>query len=175
MRTLTPKEKRLFILLLAVVFLVANLIGLPWLQRQQKQLTARITDLRSQQETADVWMKEKDLWTERKTWLDANQPKMTNSGDASSSFLKLLQESAKQNKIKIIDQKLLEPERQSGYQAVSVRMTVNGNMEAIVKWLSTLQQPDKFQAVLKFNLKREGEGDNMRCDLDLARWYAATP
>lgn len=172
MRPLTPKEKRLLIIFVALIFVVANLIGLPALQRQQKLLTARIVELRSQQEVATTWLKEKDIWTERKAWLDANQPKITSSGDASSSFLEMLQESAKQNKIKIIDQKLLEPETHPGYQAISVRMTVNGNMEAIVKWLSAIQQPDKFQAVLKFNLKREGEGDNMRCDLDLARWYA---
>ncbi len=172
MRPLTPKEKRLLILFLALVFIVGNLIGLPWLSDQQKKLGRQLIDLRSQQEVATSWLGEKDLWTERKAWLDAHQPKLTSSGDASSDFLKLLQDTARQNKIKIVDQKLLEPEKHPGYEAISVRMTVNGNMEAIARWLSAIQQPDKFHAVLKFNLKREGEGDNMRCDLDLARWYA---
>lgn len=172
MRPLTPKEKVLLTLFLALLFIVGNLIGLPALHRQQKKLQTQLVNLRAEQETAAMWLKEKELWTERKAWLDAKQPKMTSTGDASSSFLETLQQSAKLNKIKIVEQKLLEPEKHPGYQAVAVRMTVNGNLEAIVKWLSAIQQPESFQAVLKFNLKIDGEAPNMRCDLDLARWYA---
>lgn len=174
MRPLTPKEKVLLTLFLALLFIVGNFIGLPALSRQQKKLQNQLVSLRGERETAEVWLKEKALWTERKAWLDANQPKLTSVGDASSSFLEMLQQSAKQNKIKIVEQKLLEPEKHPGYQAVAVRMTVNGNLESIVKWLSAIQQPQNFQAVLKFNLKMEGEAPNMRCDLDLARWYATS-
>ncbi len=86
----------------------------------------------------------------------------------------MLQQTAKESKVKIVEQKLLDPEKHPGFQAVSVRMTVSGTLDSLIKWLNSIQQPNLFQAVQKFNLKIEGEPPNMRCELDLSRWYATS-
>jgi hypothetical protein len=172
-RPLTPKERKLLTALLIVAFLMANLFGLPRLARQQTLLQTQIKNLRAQQDVAQTWFKEKDLWTERKAWLETNQPKLATSSDASATFLAALQQSAKDNKIKIAEQKLLEPDKRPGCQGVSVRLTVNGSFDSLIKWLNTIQQPNLFQPVLKFKLKIDSEPPNMRCELDIARWYAS--
>lgn len=176
MRPLTPSERTLLTVTLALAFGFANLIGIPWIKQQQSQILSRIQELKGQELSAKSWLGEKALWTERQAWVEANQPKCQTGEDISSGFVEMLQSSAKQNNIKIIEQKLLTPEKHPpAYQTTAIHMAVNGNLESIVKWLSTIQQPKLFQAVTQFNLKIDGEAPNMRCDLDLSRWYAPSP
>ena len=172
MRSLTEKEKRLTLMLLVAVFLAINLFGLTFLSRKRKALEADLFRLRTEQLEAKNWLGEKDLWLERKKWLDDNQPRLKNGGEANANLLETVQSSAQHQKITIVEQGFMEPANKTHYRQVGVKLKVNGTLEDITRWLANLQQPAKFQAVTTLSLKSDADPSRMKCELQVVRWYA---
>ncbi|MBI4024404.1 MAG: hypothetical protein HY360_05445 [Verrucomicrobia bacterium] len=171
MRPLTDKEKRLTLFLLVASFALANLFGLSLLSQKRKELESQLFCLRIEQLDARNWRMEKDLWMERKKWLDSKQPKIHAPGEANANLLEMLQTSARRQKIIIVGQSFTEPVTQPFYHEISVKLTVNGTLEALTHWLVELQQPEHFQAVRRFALKSDAEPPKIKCDLQVSRLY----
>lgn len=172
MRPLTEKEKRLTVVLLMAVFLVVNLFGLVFLARKRKTLETDLLRLKTERLDAGNWLAEKDLWMERKKWLDVNQPRLKTSGEANANLLEALQTSAEREKIAIVEQVLLEPSAKPHCQEVGVKLRITGSLEAILRWLTELQQPARFHAVTTLSLKTDADPAKMKCELQVVRWYA---
>jgi hypothetical protein len=172
MRALTANERRLGLIFLGMVFVIANLFLAQLLVKKKRLLQRSISQLKAEQQESAAWLTQKDFWLQRKAWLEAKEPKLGNDGQDPARLLESLQQSAERNKVAISQQKLLDVQTTEHYREVAVQLEVKGTLEAVGRWLAELQVPEKFQAVTKLTLQSDAEPSKVICNLVVARWHA---
>ncbi|MBV9489140.1 MAG: hypothetical protein JO069_05360 [Verrucomicrobia bacterium] len=172
MRKLTKSERRLSIILGVAVFAILNYYGLSYLLDDHAGLAGKLSELRSQQRSNELWLRDSRLWLARKLWLDARQPRVAANAAPQSDLLEALTKSAKDHALTIVEESFGEPKTTPDYRSVSVKLRLNGKLEDAVKWLVAIQQPEHFQAVTSFVLKSADAPPNVNLELEVARWYA---
>jgi Tfp pilus assembly protein PilO len=172
MRALTKSERRLTLLFLGLVFVVANVLALEAIIKKRRTLEREITRLNLEQREASAWMSDRDYWMKRKAWLDEKQPKLEVEGQESARLLETLQQSARQQNITISTQRLIDPKTTTYYREGSVQLEIKGRLESVTRWLAQLQEPARFQAVTSLTLKSDTEPPKVIVNLTVARWYA---
>jgi hypothetical protein len=170
MRALTVSERRLGLILLGLVLVIANLFLGRMLVKQQRAWQRDIARLQVERREAATWLAEQDLWSQRKAWLDEKLPRSNHDGQDPARLLELLQQSAGRHKIVIIQQKLQEPLTLERYREVAIQLEVKGTLEAIGRWLAELQAPDKFQAITKLTMQNAEDAAQLKCQLTVAWW-----
>ncbi len=169
----TPNEKLLLSILAAIVFIGANYFGYHWLSLKQASLDHAYAELRADQAEAKVDLLESDKWAQRRAWLHDHEPKLTDEGDAKAQVLAYALKGARDNKLEIVDQSLLDVEHNAAGTCVNVSVKVKGSMENMVKWLAPLQTPDQFYAVSVKELKADQDQKSMVCTLQISRYFQA--
>jgi hypothetical protein len=172
LRRLTKSEKRLSLILGIAIFAMANFYGLSYLLDLHSSLSKQVADLRSEQRTNEIWLKEKNLWLNRKQWIEAAQPRIRPNQVPQSELLESLTSSAVADHLEIQEQGFGENKSTPNYQSVAVRLKLSGSLQDAIKWLVQIQQPELFQAVTSFSLKSANEPPTVSLELEVARWYA---
>jgi hypothetical protein len=162
LRKLTKSEKRLSTILLVALFATANFYGLSYLFDLMSSYSRDVSDLRNQEHSNEIWLREKDLWLNRQHWISATQPRIL------ESVINI----AKANQLEIQEQSFGEILSTPNYQAVTVRLKLSGALQNVIKWLVQIQQPELFQAVTSFSLKSANDPPTVSLELEIARWYA---
>ena len=175
LRKLTKSEKRLSIILTVAIFAMANFYGLGYLFDLLSTSSREVSELRSQQQSDGIWLREKALWLDRKRWIEASQPRIRPNQVPQSELLESLTTSAKANQLEIQEQSFGENKSTPNYQSVAVRLKLTGALQNVIKWLVQIQQPELFQAVTNFSLKSANEPPTVILELEIARWYAPNP
>lgn len=86
-------------------------------------------------------------WKERVAWLDATMPTMTDAGQAHSSLLEHLQTTARERGLTLTAPVLLKPEAAPHHRELAVNLQITGPDNAVFRWLTELQSPERFQLV----------------------------
>jgi hypothetical protein len=172
LRKLTKSEKRLSTILIVALFAIGNFYGLSYLFEQKAASSQDVSDLRSQESSNDIWLRERDLWLNRKKWINATQPRIDANQVPQSALLESVVTSAKANQLEIQEQSFGENLSTPNYQSVAVRLKLSGALQNVIKWLVQIQQPALFQAVTNFSLKSANEPPTVILELEVARWYA---
>jgi hypothetical protein len=172
LRKLTKSEKRLSIILIVALFAIGNFYGLSYLLDLMSASSRDVSDLRGEVHSNDIWLKEKDLWLNRKQWIDATQPRIHPDQVPQSELLESVVTSARANQLEIQEQGFGENLSTANYQSVAVRLKLSGALQNVIKWLVEVQQPKLFQAVTSFSLKSANEPPTVILELEIARWYA---
>src|SRR5580693_4240233 len=87
LRKLTKSEKRLSIILIVSLFGIANFYGLSYLSDLMGESSREVSDLRSQEHSNDIWLRERDLWLKRKQWIETTQPRIHSNQVPQSELL----------------------------------------------------------------------------------------
>jgi hypothetical protein len=172
LRALTKGEKRLSVVLIISLFVMANFYGLSTLYDLMSDSSRDLSDLRGRANTNDIWLREKDLWLQRKQWIEKTQPRIQSDQVPQSELLQSVTASAKANQLEIQEQSFGEIRSTPVYQSVSVRFKLSGALQNVIKWLVQVQQPELFQAITSFSLKSESEPPTVSLELEIARLYA---
>jgi hypothetical protein len=172
LRPLTKSEKRLSGILVLALFAMANFFGLSYIFELASDSVRVVADLRSQEQSNSIWLREKDLWLKRKQWIEKSQPRIQPNQAPQSDLLESLTASAKSSQLQILEQSFGEIQAKPNYQSVSVRFKLSGALQNVVKWLVQVQQPELFQAITSFSLKSGNEPPTVNVELEVARWYA---
>ena len=172
MRALTKGEKRLSLILIIALFVMANFYGLSTLYDMMSDSSRDLSDLRGRVNTNGIWLREKDLWLQRKQWIEKTQPRIQSDQVPQSELLQSVTASAKSNQLEIQEQSFGEIRSTPNYQSVSVRFKLSGPLQNVIKWLVQVQQPELFQAITSFSLKSESEPPTVSLELEIARLYA---
>ena len=175
MRKLTKSEKRLSTILIVAIFAMANFYGLDYLFDLLSTYSREVSELRGQEHSNEIWLREKNLWLDRKRWIEASQPRIRQNRVPQSELLESLTTSAKANQLDIQEQSFGENKSTPNYQSVAVRLKLAGALQNVIKWLVEIQQPELFQAVTTFSLKSANEPPTVTLELEIARWYAPNP
>lgn len=172
MRTLTPKERRLLIALVATLFVLLNVVGLRAFLNRQGALRGTIAKLQQELDLSRTVLAQKDYWAERAAWLAANQPvDDTSTIEDDGKFYEFVETSAKKHGLQYT-RKAGNPLPQTGsYVEVYDASQVKGRMESLVKWFDELQQPKAFRAIKQLSIKSDAEPPDVICEIEVARWY----
>lgn len=178
-RSLNRREKTLLFACLGVVLVVATVFLLREFTNRRKALTATITQLEDQKRSNDAWIKEQPFWNKRMKWLAAKMPYTESAGRSQGQLLEELQTSALDAELKITGQTLLEPLELDHAYEVAVNIKVRGDQDKMLRWLLTLQSPEKFQAMKSFEVELDAKAKEKtpqaQCNLTLARWFNKNP
>ena len=171
MRALTVKEKRLLAGLLGAIFVLLNVVGLQAFLNRQRDLQSNIVRLQGELTEGRAILEEKAVWQERAAWLDAKQPgDDTTTTDDDAKFYEFVENSAKNAGLTYTRRDAGQRPSDGAYAEVVDSSQVKGKMEALVKWLNELQQPEAFRAIKQISVK-SGEPPEVIAEVEVARWY----
>ena len=164
-------EKLYLGILLLILFGAANWYGYKWYAGQMTDLNHKVNNLQADRDASEAALKEIPQWTARQAWLKANQPAMTNEGDAKAAVLDYVEKGATSNKLEVVEQSLNDIQKTAGGVRVNVSIKVKGSMQNLVAWLAPLQKPDSFYAITLFSLKADSDQKSFDCTLQVARYF----
>lgn len=174
-RNLTQREKRLLLLCVGVLALMASaLLANEFIQRKGKA-TKRLTELENQKRENDTWIQDRAFWEKRGAWLAETMPKTESLGRAQGQLLEEMQNAALDREIEVQQQTLLEPVTTANFREVAVSLRLRGDQTKLLTWLGSMQSPEKFQAVKVFDFEIDRRAKEKTpqavCNLTLARWF----
>ena len=171
-RSLTKSEKSLLALCIGVLVVVGGIFV--WRNHRTRMTAAqeKIENLEARFTAAVAASGDAPFWKERQAWLDATMPAMGDGGQAHSSFLEHLQDTARQRSLTIASPVLLKPEGGPHHRDLSISLQVTGSDNALFRWLADLQSPEKFQ-LIKYLLLTPvaGQPARMTGTITVARIY----
>jgi hypothetical protein len=172
LRKLTKSERRLSAILALALFGIGNFYGISYLLDEQTGVAQKLADLRAQERSNQLWLRERELWLGRKDWIESKQPRVPGGTAPQAELLQSLTQVAKDQALTIEEQGFGEAKNTADYHGVAVKLKLSGKLENVIKYLVAIQQPDRFQAVTSFALKSANEPPRVTVELEVARWYS---
>lgn len=176
MRALTSREKGLLGICFGVIFLIANAFAYRSISGTLRGSENRIMELDNQLKDQEMWLEEAEMAAAREKWLNETMPGAENFGKEQADLLQSVQDELFERKIRIEQQSLEEITRDPFYTEVGIRLTIRGEQMAVIDWLTTLQDRDKFQVIkalsLKLDTKSKEPEPQAICQITLAKWFA---
>jgi hypothetical protein len=173
---LTSREKNLLLLCVGVlVFMALAIVANGFLGRRKIALQ-KIAKLQSEKTENDTWIKDREFWDKRRAWLAEKMPVTESLGRAQGQLLEDLNNETLELGI-ATDQQTLPPlaAPNENFREVTVTLRLRGDQITVLQWLSTLQSPEKFQALrqleLEIDTKSREKTPQVVCTLTLARWF----
>ena len=172
---LSTREKRLLALCFGALALMGTMILANHFLQSRAAVVAKLSRLETELRDNQTWLSDQEYWEKHARWLDETMPETESLGRSQGQLLEEIQNAALDLKIRVDRQTLLEPVSQPSYREVSVNVRLEGEQDVLLRWLATLQSPEKFQYVkaLEFELDTRSRTPKprARCDLTLARWF----
>ncbi|MEN3942018.1 hypothetical protein WJU23_12040 [Prosthecobacter sp. SYSU 5D2] len=173
---LTPREKNLLLGCVGVlVFMVFAVFVNDFLQRRSTALQ-KIATLQAQKNENATWMADREFWEKRRNWLVEKMPTTESLGRAQGQLLEDLQNQALEYGI-TAEQPTLPPlaAPNENFREVTVSMRLRGDQITVLRWLSTMQSPEKFQAIRLLDIEIDTRSREVTpqvvCNLTVARWF----
>ena len=162
----TKRERVLALIFLIAIFLIANILLLPFLNRENQSLKNKLSMLNAKKQESDAWLSQKTLWDSRNAWLKENlNPE---DGNAQVNFLNEVLDSAKEKSIEIVQQGLFS-RPVSMYNTVGIRLRTRGTVKDIVDWLYQVQSPEKLVIIDPFSCKGTADAGSVECNIDFLK------
>jgi hypothetical protein len=169
MRPLNRNERLMAATLGALVFLFLNLAGMRWIADRMRETRAEISRMETESAAARTMLKQRPYWLARQDWVAKHPPEIYDERTSRSKYVQEIQASVQAQNLKIESQQPLETERDGRLALVGMEVTVEGRLEAIVRWLDALQQPGKYEAVRSFSLRQADDGNTMEATVRLGK------
>lgn len=170
------KPTRSETLLLSLFLLALGIVGGGSLLRSHRTKVAaaqaRIDEASPQLEAAELAAADAPFWQERKVWLDQTMPALGNSGETHGAFLEQLITAARERGLNPESPVLLKPEGTPHATDLSVSLQVTGPDSALLRWLASLQSPEKLQVIKYLQiLPRSSQPPRLSATLTVARLH----
>jgi type II secretory pathway component PulM len=175
MLALTPREKNLLLACFAALLLVGGMIAASVFLEKRRVASERITTLEAELQESRHFFEEREYWNKRSTWLRSTMPRAESLGQAQAILLEDVQNEALDLALTVQSQRLLEPASSDSYREVAIEVKLRGPQETLLGWLTTLQSPERFQAVKQLEIEIDSRAKEKVpmafCNLILARWF----
>ena len=158
-----------------VVFVLINLFLWSWLLGAIGQARTDLAAKQSLRQEEELFIKDRPLWTKRDEWLHQHQPPLKNSGEAQTTLLDQLKQTAVKYNILVENPAIGAGETTPNHQTVFASIETKSPWPPLVHFLYDVQQPDSFIVFESVNLAIDGnDATMMRGKFKIARWYAPT-
>lgn len=173
MNRLTSRERLLVVLFGGTLFVLGNLMLFSSMTKRHARLTGDLVAKRSEIQSLKRLLSGGESGVERDAWLTANQPKLTNPGQAGVQLLEQIKEAARANEVLLDNQELGSVETKPVGRTVSVQVGAKGSWTNTLKFMQALQQPDHFIVFENASLQVDpGNASRMACRFKISKWYA---
>jgi len=174
MRTLTPKERMLATVLATVVFLAANLIGVRWIAQQIRASKMTVARLKAENAQVRLLLEEKPYWMARKQWLVEHPLEVFNEQRSGPEFTETVRSSVERHGLTLTRNTLLPLERSGQLVTTLIELDMKGSLEAMTRWIYSVQKPGDDQFLRKFTLKKAEDGNTMELNVVLGKVFTTS-
>ena len=178
-RSLNVREKRLLAMCLITLLLVGNGLAIREFLARRKTASTALSSLREQENSNRIWMNDRATYEKRLMWLEKNMPYTSSAGKAQGQLLDDLRNSALDVGLKVESENPLDAVALDHANEVSVSLRLRGDQEIMLRWLLTLQSPERFVAVkaieLELDTKSKEKTPQAVCNLTAAKWFNPNP
>lgn len=173
MNRISARERLMLGIVLGIFFVLANLAVLSSLKKKHAQISADIAARKTEVASLKSVLADRENWAKRDAWLSATQPKLANPDQAGVALLEEVKQTAKAGNVLLESPELGALESQPAYRSVAVLVQTKSSWEALIGFLNSLQQPDKFIVFESADLRIDpGDPTQMRGRFRIAKWYA---
>ncbi|HSJ03188.1 MAG TPA: hypothetical protein VK956_12080 [Verrucomicrobium sp.] len=174
-RSLNTREKRLLTLCIVTIVMGVNVYALQEFNTRRKAATSNLETLKKQTVGDQMLLQDREFWAKRQAWLDKSMPYTNSAGKAQGQLLEDLRNQALDLGLKVENETLLEALALDHANEVAVNLRLKGDQEVMLRWLLTLQSPEKFTAVKNMELELDARSrektPQAQCNLTVARWF----
>lgn len=158
---MSDREKKLLTLFAVAGFLVINFLLIGFLRGKREKLEQDLSRAKRQLDTAHLISESRDQVAEEMEWLAKFEPEPAAEQDVQTKLQKLCETEARSTGLTITSQKPLPSEAREGahYQRVKFQFTVNGEEQALYRWLNSVNMQDQLRIATKIQLKPDAKDD----------------
>lgn len=178
-RSLNTREKRLLTLCLLTLLVVGNALAVREFMSRRKTAQATLSTLREQEASNRIWMSDRALYEKLQAWIEQHMPYTASAGRSRGELLEDLQGSARDVGLRVDNENPQESLALDHANEVSVSMRVRGDQETMIRWLLTLQSPERFTVIKNIELELDSRSKEktpqIQCNITVARWFNPNP
>jgi Tfp pilus assembly protein PilO len=172
---MNKREKVLAGIVGGIAAVMLNLFLLNYFLRNHRQLRSTLEQQQVQIDAMKALAADRAMWEERGAWIRAHQPALENEATAGVQLLEEMRVMAREHSVLIIPETLSigSPERRPYCTAVPVTIETKSTWRDLIRFLGTLQGPNRFIVLESANLRQDpGDKTQMRGKFRIAKWYA---
>ena len=151
-QTMTFREKILGLGTAAILVLAGLSFGLSQVKQWRSSVSSRAMAIGLEEAEAETLLAEKELWDERAIYLDAELPDFPGRGEAASTLLSSLSDSAKTAGLEVTSPRVAELDPSPYYQSSTCQIRVEGPFEAVGRWVVAIQEGKSFREIREMKL-----------------------
>jgi hypothetical protein len=169
---MNPRERVLSWIVAGTIFVLLNLWILNWILGALGVAHKEVMAHRAKLAEQALYVKERDLWTQREEWIRKHQPILNNPAEASALLDQLKQVAGKHN-VLVESPAIGAGETTHYHQTVFASFETKSPWPPLVHFLYDVQRPDAFIVFENANLTVDGSDPTMmRGKFKIARWFA---
>jgi hypothetical protein len=167
------RERILTLSVAGVVFALINIFVWSWALGAVNRARADLGQRKSMRKEQEIFVKERDLWTQREQWLQQHQPAFNGAGEASTLLEQQLKPVAAKYNILLENPQIGSGETTPSHQTVWASVETKSDWQSLVRFLYDVQGPEAFIVFENATLAVDsGDPTKMRGKFKIARWFA---
>ena len=170
---MNKRERLLSLLVGGVVFALLNLFLWNWVLGAIGRSRTELKSAQLMRKEQELFIKERDLWTQREQWLQQHQPAFNGAGEASTLLEQQLKPVAAKYNILLENPQIGSGETTPSHQTVWASVETKSDWQSLVHFLYDVQQPEAFIVFESATLAVDGQDQTkMKGKFKIARWFA---
>jgi hypothetical protein len=167
------RERTLLLVVGGVVLFLINLMIWNWLLGAIGRAHSDLANRRNTRKEQEIFVNERDLWTQRQKWLQEHQPAFNGAGEASTLLEQQLKPIASKYDVLVENPQIGSGETTPSHQTVWASIETKSDWKSLVHFLYDVQRPDAFIVFESVNLAVDSsDPTKMHGKFKIARWFA---
>ncbi len=171
MRALNKNERTLALALGGAIFVIANLFFFNFATGLLRENRADLAQAQLTIRESEVMLAGRPFWEARGAWIERNPMETYDGLESDSAFAESVQRGVQAAGLSVESQSLRPAESADGLTITGLELDVRGELQSMVRWLSSLQVPGNYVAVEKFTLTRQDASSTMRLQVRVTKVY----
>jgi len=131
------------------------------------------TQRKSLRKEQEIFMKERDLWTQREQWLEKHQPPFNGQGEASTLLEQQLKPVAAKYNVLLENPQIGSGETTPSHQTVWASVETKSDWPSLIHFMYDVQQPEAFIVFESATMSVDSsDATKMKGKFKIARWFA---
>lgn len=174
MAKLKTSEKRLLGIFVVGLFIVVNFFAYQEYDTKYSGLNLSESKLKLQKAKYELMLGDRETWIDRRDWVVRRLPQYRTIDDRDTHLVTLVRNAVSSAGLEIVAGPNPLPTKESEhFEETLVDVTVDGEIEPLVRFLHSLQDPEQFRTLTSLQmLPAKKESSEIRCELTLAQWWA---
>jgi|GEM_PF-2765572 len=175
MPKLKTSEQRLLIIVGILAFCLLNFYLYGELVHKRDKMTKDFERLTQRQFRLQGLLDERALWEDRRRWVGERLPAYRTIDDRDTHLITFVRHHANTTGLEIFKENPLPSKLEANYEETAIDVGVQGEIEPVIRWLYSLQDPEKFRSITSLSMKKaksRGDSTEIRLEITLSQWWS---